>query len=144
MRTISLADSIIVRQKRQQILYFQYVTRRTYTKKNCNNYLNVPQHITFQNLKNYFEELKEYIKTLNAAIRQTTMNNTFSIGKKLTVKWNKDELGDSGWTQGWYSAQVQEGHIEDDIVKLVYFSEPKCVYTLCVTDYLALEKLKLA
>ena len=97
MSTISLAESVIVRQKRQQILQFQYVRkRRTYTKKNCNNFLNVPQHITFQTLQNSFEELKEYIKNLKSircqkgnelnfnltnhvAIKQTTMKITFLL-----------------------------------------------------------------
>ena len=166
IRTISLAERIILQQKRQIILHPQYMTRkRTYTKKKCNNYLNVPQNITFQTLENAFKELKDYIKTLkslrlkkgeelnlkNKSVNHKCSNRNsddyeeyFCIGKKLKIKWSKEELGNSGWTQGWYSAQVQEGHVEDDTVTVVYFSEPKCVYTLCVSEYLALGKLKFA
>ena len=166
MRTISLAERIILQQKRQIILHPQYMTRkRTYTKTKCNNYLNVPQNITFQTLENAFKELKDYIKTLkslrlkkgeelnlkNKSVNHKCSNSNsddyeeyFCIGKKLKIKWSKEELGNSGWTQGWYSAQVQEGHVEDDTVTVVYFSEPKCVYTLCVSEYLALGKLKFA
>lgn len=67
-----------------------------------------------------------------------------AIGQKIKVKWTKDEIGDSGWRAGWYCAQVQEGQIEEDVICIVYFSEPKCVYTLCVSEYLAHGKIKLA
>ena len=166
MKTISLAESILLQQKRQIILQPQYVTgKRTYTKTKSNNYLNVPQDLTFHNLQNAFKELKNYITTLKSLRTEkgkalNSQNKSvdskcpggnsdhyeeyFCIGKKLKVKSNKEELGDSGWTQGWYSAQVQEGCVEDDTIKIVYLSEPKCLYTVCVSEYLALGKLKLA
>jgi hypothetical protein len=26
------------------------------------------------------------------------------IGKRVKIKWSKDEIGDSGWRFGWYTA----------------------------------------
>jgi hypothetical protein len=77
-------------------------------------------------------------------IKPDTYEEYFCIGRKIKVKWSKDEIGNSGWKTGWYCAQVQEGHIEEDDITIVYYTEPECVYTLCVSESLALGKLKLA
>jgi hypothetical protein len=75
---------------------------------------------------------------------ETDHEEYFSIGAKIKIRWTKDEIGDSGWRSGWYTAQVQEGYLEDDNIQILYFSEPECVYSVCVSEYLALGKLKLA
>ena len=68
----------------------------------------------------------------------------FTVGQKIKVKWTREEIGDSGWRAGWYSAQVQEVEIEEDNIRIVYFTEPNCIYTVCVSEYLANRKLKVA
>ena len=48
------------------------------------------------------------------------------------------------WRQwGWYCAQVQEGEIEEDNIRIVYVTKPNCVYSVCVTEHLARGNLKL-
>ena len=166
LRTVSQAEDIILEEKRQIILHPQYLTRkRTYTKIKCSSRLDIPPDLSFHNLQDVFQQLKEYL-TIERKIRRknneafVTKNNKlgdelsnikpdtyeeyFCIGRKIKVKWSKDEIGNSGWKTGWYCAQVQEGHIEEDDITIVYYTEPECVYTLCVSESLALGKLKLA
>ena len=57
---------------------------------------------------------------------------------------DKRRNADSGWRAGWYCAQVQEPEIEEDNICTVYFTEPNCVYSVYVSEYLANGKLKLA
>ena len=45
----------------------------------------------------------------------------FNIGVKVLIRWTKEEIGDSGWRCGWYSAQVQENSLEDDVIKCCTF-----------------------
>ncbi len=163
---MSLAEDLILEEKRQIILYPQHVTRkRTYTKMKCGSYLDIPLDLSLQNLQDVFQQLKEYLAierdirrknnkvffAKNTKLDDELSNNKsdsyeeyFSIGRKVKVKWSKDEIGNSGWKTGWYCAQVQEGHIEEDDITIVYYTEPECVYTLCVSEFLALGKLKLA
>ena len=49
-------------------------------------------------------------------------------GARIHVKWTKEEIGDSGWSPGWYVAIVQSYNNEDDIVAVTYPSEPGCTY----------------
>ena len=166
MKTISLAEDIILDQKRHKIINPQCISRkRTHTKMKCSSRLAIPAYISFQNLQDVFNELKQYV-TILKEIRHTKdkelytkcrnvvdeslstsydeYEEYFCIGRKVKVKWSKEELGDSGWRGAWYCAHVQGGHIEDDSINIVYYTEPECVYTLCVSEYLALGKLKLS
>ena len=52
------------------------------------------------------------------------------VGAKVMVKWNADELGDSGWRCGWYVAYVQAYDEENDNLTLEYLSEPGITYTV--------------
>ena len=60
------------------------------------------------------------------------------VGK---IKWSKNEIGDSGWKCGWYSAMVQGFCIDDDSIDVVYFTEKYCIYTVCISDLISKEKL---
>ena len=55
------------------------------------------------------------------------------IGSKVKVKWTIEEIGDSGWRAGWYTAYVQAYEEETDTVTLQYPIEPGCTYTMEVT-----------
>jgi hypothetical protein len=63
------------------------------------------------------------------------------VGKRVKIKWSKDEIGDSGWRCGWYTAVIQSFSEENDTIDVVYFTEQECVYTLCVSKYIAKGKL---
>ena len=67
----------------------------------------------------------------------------FEVGTEIKVKWTKEEIGDSGWRPGWYTAQIQMADIENDIIKVEYQSEPGCIYTVDVTPMIAQGKLRL-
>lgn len=169
LRTIRLAEEILQEEKRQFVLNRDDVYRkRTYTTKKSESQLQVPYNTNFENMQRIFEPVKNYVQILrkiriekstelsNAIIGNTSYTQNqpatnheeyedyFSIGTKIKVRWTKDEIGDSGWRCGWYTAQVQEGHLEEDVIQVLYFSEPECVYSVCVSEYLALGKLKLA
>ncbi len=169
LKTIRLAEEIVQDEKRQFVLNRDDIYRkRTYTTKTSESQLQVPRNTNFENLQSIFEPVKNYVeilkniryeksKELSTAIvgsscgtqNQPGTNHEeyeeyFSIGTKIKIRWTKDEIGDSGWRCGWYTAQVQEGYLEDDNIQVLYFSEPECVYSVCVSEYLALGKLKLA
>jgi hypothetical protein len=62
-------------------------------------------------------------------IKPDTYEEYFYIGQKIKVKWSKDEIGNSGCKTGWYCAQVQEGHIEEDYITIVYYNRTRmCIY----------------
>ena len=63
-----------------------------------------------------------------------TYEEYFAVGAKIK----------SGWRCGRYTAQVQESNLEEDIIEVLYFSEPESVYSVCVSEYLSLGKLELA
>ena len=62
-------------------------------------------------------------------------------GTIVKVKWEKDDVEGTGWSAGWYKAQVQTYCTESDQIQLVYFTEPESVYTLEVTPELYAGKL---
>lgn len=66
----------------------------------------------------------------------------FEVGSNLKIRGTSEEIGDSGWKPGWYSAEVQSSTIENDEITVVYVSEPDCVYTVEVTPLLAQGKLR--
>ena len=67
----------------------------------------------------------------------TEYEDYFEIGVHLKIMWTRDEIGDTGWKPGWYSAEVQSSTIENDEITVVYITEPDCVYTVEVTPLLA-------
>lgn len=170
LKTIGFAEEIIQEEKRQFVLNRDDMHRkRTYTTKTSESQLHVPNDINFKNLQNIFEPIKGYVKILKdirlekskefcittaksnsntqcqpEKIQDQEYEEYFSIGVKVKIRWTNEEIGDSGWRSGWYTAQVQESHLEDDTIQVLYFSEPECVYSVCVSEYLALGKLKLA
>ena len=119
----------------------------------------VPHGISRANLETLFEILSTYLqhkvsfKTADCVKESMTMNETaststeyedyFEIGVHLKIMWTRDEVGDSGWKPGWYSAEVQSSSIENDEITVVYITEPDCVYAVEVTPLLAEGKLRL-
>ena len=67
----------------------------------------------------------------------------FEIGRQVKVRWSREEIGDTGWRAGWYSAEVQESNLSLDEITIIYVSEPESIYNVEVTPLLANGKLKL-
>lgn len=65
------------------------------------------------------------------------------IGCRVKVRWTKEEIRDSGWRPGWYTAEVQDSSLQSDQITVVYLSEPEAIYNIDVTTMLATGKLKL-
>lgn len=66
------------------------------------------------------------------------------IGASLSIKWNKEEVKESGWKAGWYSAEVQAFDPDTDEITIIYRKEPTVIYTECVTQLIAVGKVKRA
>ena len=66
----------------------------------------------------------------------------YEIGQRVKIKWTSDDIGDSGWRAGWYIAEIQEVDQETDMIKVVYTSEPNCVYDVEVTPLFFEGKLR--
>eukprot|EP00112_Aurelia_sp_Birch-Aquarium-sp1_P011710 Seg24649.1 transcript_id=Seg24649.1/GoldUCD/mRNA.D3Y31 product="hypothetical protein" protein_id=Seg24649.1/GoldUCD/D3Y31 len=67
----------------------------------------------------------------------------FEVGAVLKIKWDADEIGDSGWRPGWYTADVQMADLDNDTVEVEYRSEQGCIYKIQVTPMLSKGKLLL-
>ncbi len=65
------------------------------------------------------------------------------VGARIKVKWTNEELGDSGWKPGWYLADVQHYHEDEDQITITYPSEPGCTYTIELTPSLHAKNIKL-
>ena len=67
----------------------------------------------------------------------------YEIGQRVKIQWTSDDIGDSGWRPGWYIAEIQNVDQEADVIKVVYTSEPNCVYDVEVTPLFFEGKLRL-
>ena len=160
-RMLTVVSGIILKQRRISILNPSDTFKRTFQKyKGEKSFMSVPQHLTLGMLK----PIKEYLEILELQRRgrdeeillggREKENNTDAevgdcmhyeefriVGKRVKIKWSKDEIGDSGWMCGWYAAVVQSFSEENDTIDVVYFTELGCVYTLCISEYIAKGKL---
>ncbi len=67
LKTISLAEDIILEEKRQFVVNFEYIYRkRTHSTIKCNSRLEIPGDTNFNKLQDIFKPLKEYISILNS------------------------------------------------------------------------------
>lgn len=65
------------------------------------------------------------------------------VGARVKIKWTTEEIGDSGWKPGWYTAIVQSHYDDSDSIVVMYPSEPNCTYTVGLTSSYMAKKLKL-
>ena len=59
-------------------------------------------------------------------------NQVCQTGTRITVKWTKEQVGDSGWKPGWYTADVQYYDDINDEISVLYPGEPDIVYKMDV------------
>ncbi|CAB3988424.1 Hypothetical predicted protein [Paramuricea clavata] len=167
-RMLRVVPGIILDQRRNALLNPADVYRKRthYTFKKDKSFLVVPNHLTLENIHNQMlKPIEEYLKILynlrkerNTELIQTGQGSLVNflsssgnqsedfmvVEKRIKIKWSKDEIGNSGWKYGWYTAMVQGFSIQHDSIDVVYFTEKDCVYTVCVSDLLSKGKLMAA
>ena len=124
--------------------------------------IRIPDNITAENLSQVLKPLVQNLRIAgqerssadfdtasasnNSSSILTPYNNCndrfFQIGSRVKVRWTAEEIGNSGWRPGWYTAKVQTADMENDSIKVMYISEPDCTYKIDVSSYLALGKLE--
>jgi len=55
----------------------------------------------------------------------------YEVGAKVSVKWTKEEIGDTNWRAGWYVGEVQEADPQYDEITVQFVGEPESLYTMC-------------
>lgn len=161
---IRIYKQLAVAQRRSNLRTHMY-KKRTYTaSKQIHNFVPVPTNISISNLHKLFDPVLEYIQTQRQArkdkdkhtslhrVQQQAATNSLSptlkekikqIGAKIKIMWEAEEISDSGWRPGWYTAYVQAYDEEDDILTVHYPSEPTCTYTIELTSMMNSKKIKL-
>ena len=67
------------------------------------------------------------------------------IGSKVMIHWSNEEIGETGWKEGWYDATVQKYCEESDIMLTVcYKSEPYQTYDEELLPLLSNDRIKLS
>ena len=119
---------IILEQRRDALLnsadVYRKRTQDTYTGKK--SFLVVPNHLTLENIHSeMLRPMEDYLRILynlrterNRELIWSGQGNLVNllsstsqacedfmvVGKRVEMKWSKDEIGDSGWKCGWYTA----------------------------------------
>jgi hypothetical protein len=158
---IKTAKRIISLEIQQSILACHDIRRiRTYSTPSCEkSKIKIPSNIhVITDLHKLFSALQMYV---SHPFRRDGSDSTdepegnmrescdeyyeyFEIGRQVKVRWSKEEIGDTGWRAGWYSAEVQESNLSLDEITIIYVSEPESIYKVEVTPLLANGKLKLS
>ena len=65
------------------------------------------------------------------------------IGARILIRWEKEELRESGWRAGWYAAKIQAFDPDTDEISIIYDQEQDEVYSKCVNALISEGKVKL-
>ena len=96
----------------------------------------------------YAVKVKESVENGTLRLQRITCNvadlyeEVTEIGAGILIRWNKEELKESGWRPGWYAAEVQAFDPDSDQIHIVYDQEPDEVYIECVTKLISEGKVK--
>lgn len=71
------------------------------------------------------------------------MEQFYEVGAKGSVKWTREEIGDTNWRAGWYVGEVQEADPQHDEITVQFIAEPESLYTYEVTPCVADGKLRM-
>ena len=82
-------------------------------------------------------------KNVTNLTEHDVMQQIKEVGAKIKVKWTSEEVGDSGWKPGFYTATVQSYDESSDMLVIVYTSEPDCTYTIELTPNFTSKNIKL-
>lgn len=160
---VGLAYECIHQQRRLHLTSHIY-RKRTYTLKPSNpEFVVVPSSIRsesdlnkylFQPILSYIEDCGRHREEKDkssvsrpVACKQSTSEDLteriVQIGSKVKVKWLSEEVKESGWRAGWYTATVHKYCRESDIITITYTTEPGVVYEEELTPLIANNKIKL-
>ena len=81
---------------------------------------------------------------LTESTEEELLEQITQTGAKVKVKWLADELKDSDWKEGWYSATVNSYCNETDLLTITYTSEPGQPYEEELFPLIANKKLQLS
>ena len=160
---ISQCKSLIIEELKLAKIYTSHTyQRRTHSSSKVSPKLvTPPSTTTLTNLHNVFNPLLTQIARNKQARKERNFSPTLKpynvqnqsaedtletikdVGAKIKVKWSEDEIGDSGWKAGWYTAYVQSYDEETDTLTIAYPSEPGCTYNINFSQYLKEKKIKL-
>ncbi|KXJ18944.1 hypothetical protein AC249_AIPGENE25645 [Exaiptasia diaphana] len=115
----------------------------------------VPDDIAWGDLENMFSSLENELHLCKSQTRKIeTMKSVPKArdnfidkikikGKRLLVHWTKEEIGSTGWKQGWY-AGVVKGEEEGNVILVEFEKEQGEVYKYNLNDKETRNKIKLA
>ena len=64
-------------------------------------------------------------------------------GSKVKIYWSKEELQETDWRVGWYSATVHSHDNDTDILTITYSAEPGIPYEEELLPLITNKKIKL-
>ncbi|CAB4038821.1 Hypothetical predicted protein [Paramuricea clavata] len=97
----------------------------------------------------YTYKVDEDVKANKIRLAQSTKRSiqnyeeVCQVGVVVEVMLEEDELEDTDWTSGWYTAEVQAVDYDDDEVDLFFLDKPDFVYNIPVLPNLITGKLRL-
>ena len=139
-------------------------TKRTFSSTQNKISVPLPHHIhDYSDLCHLFDPLIQFVDIIHeqrstteivtavkSDLQCSTVKTDFDIkdqvcivGSKISIKWSKEDVKDSGWKPGWYTAYVQEYDEDEDEITVNYPCEPGCVYTLSVTPAITADTIRL-
>ena len=138
--TMYLAKQIIYAEIENDILKIRDIHReRAYSSTTRSEKSQISVSCDIKDMKDLpkviFSEMGHFIDMLRTSDKKIDQSGTDSKGLL-------EDIGDSGWRAGWYIAEIQEVDQETDMIKVVYTSEPNCVYDVEVTPLFFEGKLR--
>ena len=161
---ISIAQKIILEQRRLSFTSHVYRTRKYTLQPNKSKFIPVPSHIrTEEDLNILFKPLLEHIDHEHKRREEQVLpvlppphykgsrecsdaelqEQIIQTGSKVKVKWTAGELEGTDWKGGWYKATVNSYCSETDMLTLTYVSEPGIPYEEELMPLLSNNKIKL-
>ena len=162
---IDLANKIIFEHRRLSFSSHVYRRRKYSLQASYSSFVPIPDHIkVVEDLPHLFHPLLSLMdrthkenkergqsvhvllprkEELTECTEEELLERITQTGAKVKVKWLADELKDSDWKEGWYSATVNGYCDETDLLTVTYTSEPGTPYEEELLPLIANKKLKL-
>ncbi len=162
---VSIHKNLILSERRLNLTHHTYHTRAysTLTSGSDSTLLTPlqvrePSHLSevYQPLLSYLSQIREQRKEeeektavhlvsppVSSDNDEALFEQISQVGCKIKVKWAAGELGDSGWTPGWYLATVTGYNSDSDMITLEYTKERGCIYDMELSPAISAHEIKL-
>ena len=157
---IRMAKKVILEQRKLDLSTHVYRKRKYALRPNHHQFVPIPSTLnTESDLQSMFEPLLlklEDLKQLreahdeaspfhppNAINTEGLMERIAQTGAKVKIKWVNNELDNTGWKPGWYSATVHKYVRDTDMITITYASEPGVSYEEELLPLVANNKINL-